>query len=111
MIVEECIRLFALRVNARLRESAKMQIGRVRRYENGLHSGVRSALTQEDLIPIYAQIGDDSNLAARGKKLDWDHDRLWLSGRHAHIGIHGFPGAGGVLHLEIRHDQASLRLL
>src|ERR1700722_1721738 len=67
MIVEECIRLCALRVNARFRESAKMQIGGVERYERGLHASIRSALTQEDFIPIHAQIGDDSDLAARGK--------------------------------------------
>ena len=68
MIVEECIRLFAPRVDARFRESAKMQIGGIKRYANGLHASVRSALAQEDLIPINAQIGDDPDLAAARKE-------------------------------------------
>ena len=110
-VVEECIGLFPLRIDPRPRESTEIEAGGEQRNLALTHLGLRRPFAEEDLVPIHADAGHDPHLAAGGWEPQFHRDRLGLAGRHSHVFVHGLPLPGGVLHLEVWHNQAALHFL
>src|SRR6185295_6383070 len=66
-------------------------------------------LDEEDLVPVDAEVGDDAHLAGGGEELarQVDGDGLGLAGGDAHVLDDGAPLPGGVLDLELGHEEAA----
>src|SRR5215472_12428999 len=103
----------ARRVDHNLGKPTIPEIGGAWRQPRDCHLRRGSLFAQVNLIPIDAEVGDDSNLSRSGKELAGEihHDALRLARRDSHVFDNGLPSSSGIFDLEIGKDQTVFALL